>query len=95
MGISDTATIKIFQPFFVQMTLPYSVIRGEEIPVTVTIFNYLPNCVAVGDCLLFLKGYGNIFLFGLSIRTFGVIAISVVNFFEACSFSEILKDKRH
>ena len=40
-----------------------------------------------------LKGYGNIFLFGLSIRTFGVIAISVVNFFEACSVSEILKDK--
>ena len=43
----------------------------------------------------FLKGYGNIFLFSLSIRTFGVIAISVVNFFEACSVSEILKDKRH
>ena len=42
-----------------------------------------------------LKGYGNIFLFGLSITTFGVIAISVVNFFEACSVSEILKDKRH
>ena len=42
-----------------------------------------------------LKGYGNIFLFGLSIRTFGVIAISVVNFFVACSVSEILKDKRH
>ena len=42
-----------------------------------------------------LKGYGNIFLFGLSIRTFGVIAISVVNFLEACSVSEILKDKRH
>ena len=42
-----------------------------------------------------LKGYGNIFHFGLSIRTFGVIAISVVNFFVACSVSEILKDKRH
>ena len=45
--------------------------------------------------LIVLKGYGNIFLFGLSIRTFGVIAISVVNFFVACSVSEILKDKRH
>ena len=54
LGISNTATIKIFQPFFVQMTLPYSVIRGEEIPVTVTVFNYLPNCVAVCKCLLFL-----------------------------------------
>ena len=34
-----------------------------------------------------------IYFFGLSIRTFGVIAISVVNFFVACSVSEILKDK--
>jgi alpha-2-macroglobulin len=47
MAISDRATLKAFQPFFVQMTLPYSVIRGEEIPVTVTVFNYLSSCVPV------------------------------------------------
>lgn len=47
MGISNQAMLKAFQPFFVQMTLPYCVIRGEEIPVTVTVFNYLSSCVPV------------------------------------------------
>ena len=47
MGISSQAILKAFQPFFVQMTLPYSVIRGEEIPITVTVFNYLSSCVPV------------------------------------------------
>ena len=47
LGISETASIKAFQPFFVSMTLPYSVIRGEEIPITVTVFNYMTTCVPV------------------------------------------------
>lgn len=47
MGISNQAMLKAFQPFFVQMTLPYSVIRGEETPITVTVFNYLSSCVPV------------------------------------------------
>jgi hypothetical protein len=56
MGISNPAILKAFQPFFVQMTLPYSVIRGEEIPVTVTVFNYLPSCVPVSvECLFLLN----------------------------------------
>ena len=29
MGVSDQSSPKAFQPFFVQMTLPYSVVRGE------------------------------------------------------------------
>ncbi|XP_028406949.1 murinoglobulin-1-like isoform X3 [Dendronephthya gigantea] len=47
IGVSETTTLKAFQPFFVSMTLPYSVIRGEEIPVIVTVFNYLPSCAAI------------------------------------------------
>ncbi|CAB4021533.1 alpha-2-macroglobulin-like isoform X2, partial [Paramuricea clavata] len=47
MGVSNRATLKAFQPFFVQMTLPYSVIRGEEVPITVTVFNYLSSCVPI------------------------------------------------
>ena len=47
MGLSSQTRLKAFQPFFVQMTLPYSVIRGEEIPITVTVFNYLFSCVPV------------------------------------------------
>ena len=46
-GVSDTTEIKAFQPFFVQVTLPYSVIRGEEVPVVITVFNYLPRCIPV------------------------------------------------
>ena len=47
IGVSAKASLKAFQPFFVQMTLPYSVVRGEEIPVTVTVFNYMSSCVPV------------------------------------------------
>ena len=47
MGISNEVMLKAFQTFFVKMTLPYSVIRGEEVPVTVTVFNYLSSCVPV------------------------------------------------
>ncbi|XP_028407143.1 alpha-2-macroglobulin-like protein 1 isoform X2 [Dendronephthya gigantea] len=47
IGVSETSTLRAFQPFFVSMTLPYSVIRGEEIPVIVTVFNYRPNCAAI------------------------------------------------
>ena len=48
-----------------------------------------------GSPTFYIKGiYGNIFLYWLiHIRTSGVIIISVVNFFVACSVSEILKDK--
>ncbi|CAB4010718.1 alpha-2-macroglobulin-like isoform X2, partial [Paramuricea clavata] len=47
MGISNQAMLKAFQPFFVQMTLPYSVVRGEETPITVTVFNYLSSCIPI------------------------------------------------
>ena len=36
-----------------------------------------------------LKGYGNIYIFGLSIRTFEIIVISVGKFFVACLVSNI------
>lgn len=52
MGVSSQTRLKAFQPFFVQMTLPYSVIRGEEIPITVTVFNYLSSCVPVSLLVL-------------------------------------------
>jgi alpha-2-macroglobulin len=55
MGISHEAVLKAFQPFFVQMTLPYSVVRGEELPVQVTVFNYLSSCVPVSMNVNFLR----------------------------------------
>ena len=33
--------LRVFQPFFLTVDLPYSAIRGEELPVKVAMFNYL------------------------------------------------------
>jgi len=43
-GLGITATpskITVFRPFFVQLALPYSVIRGEAVAITVVVFNYM------------------------------------------------------
>ena len=34
--------MQVFQSFFVSINLPYSVIRGEELALQVTVFNYEP-----------------------------------------------------
>jgi len=47
LGVSPPFTITAFQPFFVSFTLPYSVIRGEEVAVPVSVFNYLTTCLKV------------------------------------------------
>ncbi|XP_055345763.1 CD109 antigen-like [Paramacrobiotus metropolitanus] len=35
------ATLKVFQPFFVVLNLPYSIVRGETLQTEILIFNYL------------------------------------------------------
>jgi CD109 antigen len=40
IGISESG-LKVFQDFFVDPDLPYSVTRGEEFPVQVQVYNYL------------------------------------------------------
>ena len=47
-GVSDTATLRVFQPFFLSFTLPYAIVRGETARVPVTVFNYLQECIVVG-----------------------------------------------
>lgn len=39
LGIGQ-ATLRVFQPFFVSVDLPYAVSRGEEFPVRVALYNY-------------------------------------------------------
>jgi len=39
LGIAE-AQLRVLQPFFVQVDLPYSVIRGEQFPVKVALYNY-------------------------------------------------------
>lgn len=40
LGIGN-AELTVFQPFFLQVDLPYSAVRGEEFPVKVALYNYL------------------------------------------------------
>ncbi|XP_071112931.1 alpha-2-macroglobulin-like [Haliotis cracherodii] len=47
VGVSESASVTAFQPFFVSFTLPYAAIRGEYIPLTVTVFNYLTECIEI------------------------------------------------
>uniref|UniRef100_A0A8C5B239 Alpha-2-macroglobulin-like protein 1 n=1 Tax=Gadus morhua TaxID=8049 RepID=A0A8C5B239_GADMO len=47
-GLSRDTALVAFQPFFVSLTLPYSVVRGEVFTLRATVFNYLPSCIMVG-----------------------------------------------
>ncbi|XP_071480619.1 pregnancy zone protein-like [Diadema antillarum] len=47
VGVADSTSIRAFQPFFLSYTLPYSVLRGEKVPVKVSVFNYLTGCLTV------------------------------------------------
>lgn len=47
-GLTTTPVeLQAFQPFFIFLNLPYSVIRGEEFALEVTIFNYLKDATEV------------------------------------------------
>ncbi|XP_070597948.1 alpha-2-macroglobulin-like protein 1 isoform X2 [Erythrolamprus reginae] len=50
-GLSELTTVRAFQPFFVELTLPYSVIRGETFQIKVTVFNFLKDCIQVRTTL--------------------------------------------
>lgn len=47
LGLSLPASLQAFQPFFVELTMPYSVIRGEAFTLKATVMNYLPKCIQV------------------------------------------------
>ncbi|XP_039985815.1 alpha-2-macroglobulin-like protein 1 isoform X2 [Xiphias gladius] len=50
-GLSPEIGLTAFQPFFVSLTLPYSVIRGEVFTLKATVFNYLSKCIMVNVTL--------------------------------------------
>ncbi|NWS39555.1 A2MG protein, partial [Probosciger aterrimus] len=50
-GLSPLTTLKVFQPFFVDLSLPYSVIQGETFSLKATVFNYLKDCIQVRTTL--------------------------------------------
>ncbi|PKU32558.1 alpha-2-macroglobulin-like protein 1 [Limosa lapponica baueri] len=50
-GFSSLAALRVFQPFFVDLSLPYSVIQGETFSLKATVFNYLKDCIQVRTTL--------------------------------------------
>ncbi|KFP75136.1 Alpha-2-macroglobulin-like 1, partial [Apaloderma vittatum] len=50
-GFSPLTTLRVFQPFFVDLSLPYSVIQGETFSLKATVFNYLKDCIQVHTTL--------------------------------------------
>ncbi|XP_054246101.1 alpha-2-macroglobulin-like protein 1 [Indicator indicator] len=46
-GFSPLTALRVFQPFFVDLSLPYSVIQGETFSLKATVFNYLKDCIQV------------------------------------------------
>ncbi|NXX33568.1 A2ML1 protein, partial [Nicator chloris] len=46
-GLAPTMSLRTVQPFFVDMTLPYSVIRGETFLMKATVFSYLQQCIQI------------------------------------------------
>ncbi|KAM4672096.1 LOW QUALITY PROTEIN: ovostatin-like [Amazona ochrocephala] len=50
-GMAVPTTLKAFQPFFVDLTLPYSVIRGEDFLLRANVFNYFDHCIKINVSL--------------------------------------------
>ncbi|XP_067665112.1 alpha-2-macroglobulin-like protein 1 isoform X2 [Haliotis asinina] len=45
VGVSPLTSLTTFQPFFLSIHLPYAAVRGERLPLHVTVFNYLEKCL--------------------------------------------------
>ncbi|XP_041426095.1 alpha-2-macroglobulin-like protein 1 [Xenopus laevis] len=50
--------LKTFQPYFIDLLLPYSVVKEEEFPLKVLVFNYLDHCVLVDVALTIPPDFG-------------------------------------
>ncbi|CAM4713487.1 unnamed protein product [Leuciscus chuanchicus] len=46
-GLASPALLTVFQPFFLELTLPYSIVRGESFELKATVFSYLSECIMV------------------------------------------------
>ncbi|XP_067824744.1 C3 and PZP-like alpha-2-macroglobulin domain-containing protein 8 [Heptranchias perlo] len=47
LGLAKPTELRTFKPFFVDFTLPYVVIRGEQTKIPLIVYNYLPSCAEV------------------------------------------------
>ncbi|XP_063290054.1 alpha-2-macroglobulin-like protein 1 isoform X2 [Pelobates fuscus] len=44
-ALSKPTTLNVFKPYFVEMTLPYSIKRGETFVLKASLYNYLQECM--------------------------------------------------
>ena len=51
LGLSSVAPLQVFQDFFVEVSFPYSVVRGEAFMLKATVMNYLPTSMQVNTFL--------------------------------------------
>ncbi|KAM6042931.1 alpha-2-macroglobulin-like protein 1 [Theristicus caerulescens] len=47
LGLAPATTLTAFKPFFVELALPYAVVRHEAFTLVATVFNYLQQCLKV------------------------------------------------
>ncbi|XP_041665327.1 alpha-2-macroglobulin-like [Cheilinus undulatus] len=47
LGLAPQEKLTVFQPFFLDLSLPYSMIRGENFELKATVFNYENSCYMV------------------------------------------------
>ncbi|XP_078666355.1 C3 and PZP-like alpha-2-macroglobulin domain-containing protein 8 isoform X2 [Branchiostoma floridae x Branchiostoma belcheri] len=47
LSLAAPVTLRTYKPFFVDFTLPYSVIRREQVKIPLSIYNYLEYCTEV------------------------------------------------
>ncbi|XP_064895845.1 alpha-2-macroglobulin-like protein 1 [Columba livia] len=47
LGLAPATTLTAFKPFFVELALPYTVVRHEAFTLMATVFNYLRQCLQV------------------------------------------------
>ncbi|XP_077075603.1 alpha-2-macroglobulin-like protein 1 [Siphateles boraxobius] len=46
-GLAPPAVLTVFQPFFLELSLPYSIVRGESFNLKATVYNFLSKCIMV------------------------------------------------
>nr|BAU69626.1 A2M2 [Sphyrna zygaena] len=56
-GISETVSLNAFQPFFVELVVPFSIVRTEGFTLKAKVFNYLKKCIMVKVSLIEATGF--------------------------------------
>ncbi|XP_075857344.1 C3 and PZP-like alpha-2-macroglobulin domain-containing protein 8 [Microcebus murinus] len=56
LGVAEPALLKTFKPFFVDFTLPALVVRGEQVKIPLSVYNYMGACAEVYMKLSVPKG---------------------------------------